>query len=117
VVPPAVLGEDWSRRFGPVTDAFASGWMALRGVRRWRSLDRGFVLSDHADWDGLNTAIRATGAERVLVTHGYTEVFARWLAAQGLDAAVLKTEFAGDDSADEDRVPPAGDAASGPAVA
>ena len=117
VVPPAVLGEDWSRRFGPVTDAFASGWMALRGVRRWRSLDRGFVLSDHADWDGLNTAIRATGAERVLVTHGYTDVFARWLSSQGLDAAVLKTEFAGDGSADDDRLPPSGTAAPGPAVA
>lgn len=75
------------------------------------------MLSDHADWDGLNTAIRATGAERVLVTHGYTDVFARWLSAQGLDAAVLKTEFAGDGSADDDRLPPSGTPAPGPAVA
>lgn len=101
VAPPAALGDSWARRFGTVTDGFASGWMALRGVRRWRGVDRGFVLSDHADWDGLNAAIRATGAERVLVTHGYTDVFARWLREQGYDADVLKTEFGGDETAED----------------
>jgi len=98
LVPPAVLGSDWLRRFGPVSTAVASGWMRLRGVRRRRGADRGFVISDHADWAGLNAAIAATGAERVFVTHGYTAVFRRWLEAQGLDARVLATEFMGDDT-------------------
>jgi putative mRNA 3-end processing factor len=76
--------------------------MRLRGVRRRRGADRGFVLSDHADWDELHTAIRETGAERIFATHGYTEIFARWLVTQGFDAQVVPTEFgtAEDDSED-----------------
>ncbi|MGA1209277.1 MAG: DNA ligase-associated DEXH box helicase, partial [Gemmobacter sp.] len=70
---------------------FASGWMALRGVRRRQGLGRGFVISDHADWPALNRAIAATGAGRVFVTHGYTAPFARWLREQGLDADVVAT--------------------------
>ncbi len=74
----------------------ASGWMAVRGIRRRRGLERGFALSDHADWDGLNAAIAATGATRVLPTHGYTDAFARWLRERGLDAQPLETEFGGE---------------------
>lgn len=96
LVPPAALGSDWLRRFGPVSTAATSGWMRLRGIRRRRGTDRGFVISDHADWAGLNTAIAATGAERVHVTHGYTAVFRKWLEAQGYDARILATEFMGD---------------------
>lgn len=96
VAPPSALGTPWMRRFGPVSAAFASGWMALRGVRRRRAADRGFVMSDHADWTGLNAAIRETGAERIYVTHGYTSVFSRWLRDQGFDARVLETEFEGE---------------------
>jgi putative mRNA 3-end processing factor len=96
VAPPSALGSAWVRRFGPVAEGFASGWMQLRGVRRRRGTGTGFVLSDHADWDGLNAAIRATGAERVFVTHGYTAVFRRWLAEQGYDAGIVATEFSGD---------------------
>ncbi len=98
VAPPSALGSAWMRRFGPVSTAFASGWMALRGVRRRRAADRGFVMSDHADWTGLNAAIRATGAERVFVTHGYTSVFRRWLETQGYDARIVQTEFEGDEA-------------------
>jgi putative mRNA 3-end processing factor len=65
------------------SDAFASGWMQLRGTRRRRALDRGFVLSDHADWPALSQAIAATGARRIIVTHGYTAPMVRWLAEQG----------------------------------
>ena len=93
---PSALGSPWMRRFGPASTAFASGWMALRGIRRRRAADRGFVLSDHADWAGLNAAIRETGAETVLVTHGYTAVFRRWLAEQGYDARIVETEFEGE---------------------
>ena len=99
---PSALGTPWMRRFGPASTAFASGWMRLRGVRRRRSADRGFVMSDHADWPGLNAAIRATGAETIWVTHGYTTAFRRWLADQGLDAQVVVTEFSGDDGDNPD---------------
>ena len=93
LAPPSAAGTPWLRRFGDLSDAFASGWMRLRGARRRRSLDRGFVLSDHADWPGLQSAIAATGASRVVVTHGQVPVMVRWLAEQGLDASAFATEY------------------------
>jgi putative mRNA 3-end processing factor len=96
IAPPSALNTPWAARLGATAQAFASGWMALRGIRRRRGLAKGFVLSDHADWPGLNAAIAATGAERVFVTHGYTAPFRRWLETQGYDAQVVATEFAGD---------------------
>ena len=97
VAPPAVLGSAWARKLGEHSDAFASGWMQLRGARRRRGVDRGFVLSDHADWPGLQRAIQATGASRVIVTHGYEAVMVRWLREQGLQAGSFQTEFGADD--------------------
>ena len=99
IAPPSVQGSPWLQRIGDYSDAFASGWMQLRGARRRRSVDRGFVLSDHADWPGLQRAIAATGAGRVIVTHGYEAVMVRWLAEQGLQAASFSTEYGGDDDA------------------
>ena len=92
----AALGSAWLRRFGPVSTGFASGWMALRGVRRRRAADRGFVLSDHVDWPSLNSVIAATGAEQVYVTHGYTSIFQRWLESCGYDARIVETEYQGE---------------------
>ena len=97
LAPPAVLGSAWARKLGDAGDAFASGWMMLRGARRRQGVDRGFVLSDHADWPGLQRAIAATGATRVIVTHGYEAVMVRWLRQQGLEAGSFATEFGGDD--------------------
>ncbi|MGB3619358.1 MAG: ligase-associated DNA damage response exonuclease [Catalinimonas sp.] len=96
VAPPSALNTPWMRRFSPYVTGYASGWMALRGARRRRAADRGFILSDHADWDGLWSAVRATGAERVFVTHGYKAVFARWLREQGLDAHDADTQYEGE---------------------
>ena len=96
LAPPSAAGSPWLRRFGDPGLAFASGWMRLRGARRRRALDRGFVLSDHADWPGLQEAIRASGASRVIVTHGQVASLVRWLAEQGLEAGAFDTEF-GDD--------------------
>jgi putative mRNA 3-end processing factor len=98
IAPPSALGSVWAGRFGPADEAVASGWMALRGIRRRRGAVTGFVLSDHADWVGLNAAIKGTGAGRVFVTHGYTSVFRRWLADQGYDAGIVETEYDGDDA-------------------
>lgn len=93
---PSAFGSSWLNRFGEVSTAFASGWMQLRGVRRRRAADRGFVMSDHADWAGLNSAIRNTGADRIFVTHGYTAIFRRWLEDQGFDANIVETQFDGE---------------------
>ena len=101
IAPPSAQGSTWMRRFGDYSDAFASGWMRLRGTRRRRGLDRGFVLSDHADWPGLQTAIGATGAQRVIVTHGQIEPMVRWLREQGLEAGAFSTEY-GDDAIEAD---------------
>jgi putative mRNA 3-end processing factor len=99
IAPPAVQGSAWARRLGEHSDAFASGWMQLRGARRRQGVDRGFVLSDHADWPGLQRAIAATGASRVIVTHGYEAVMVRWLQQQGLEAGSFETQY-GDDAAE-----------------
>lgn len=104
IATPGAMAGPWIKKFGPVSTAFASGWMALRGVRRRRAADRGFIVSDHADWAGLNTAIRETGATRIFATHGYTGAFHRWLREQGFDAHVVSTEYEGEgfDSTTED---------------
>jgi putative mRNA 3-end processing factor len=96
LAPPSALGSKWARKFGPQETAFASGWMALRGVRRRRAGDRGFVISDHADWSGLLSAITDTKAENIYVTHGYTDVFTRYLNDAGWNAQVVPTEFEGE---------------------
>jgi putative mRNA 3-end processing factor len=102
IAPPSAQGSAWMKRFGPVSTAFVSGWMRVRGTRRRKSVDRGFVLSDHADWPGLQHAIGETGAERVLVTHGYRAPMVRWLEEQGLQAAALDTRFEGEREEIED---------------
>jgi putative mRNA 3-end processing factor len=106
LAPPSAGGSSWIRRFGDYSDAFASGWMQLRGARRRRAVDRGFILSDHADWPGLMSAIAATGASRVIVTHGQVGVMVRWLRQNGLEAGAFDTEYGDED----DRVEPAGHA-------
>ncbi|MEM9968056.1 MAG: ligase-associated DNA damage response exonuclease [Pseudomonadota bacterium] len=96
IAPPSALGSKWARKFGPQESAFASGWMALRGIRRRRAGDRGFVISDHADWQSLLWAIKETGAENIYVTHGYTDVFMRYLNDNGWNARVVPTQFEGE---------------------
>jgi putative mRNA 3-end processing factor len=100
LAPPSAHGTPWMRRFGAVSTAFASGWMRVRGQRRRRSVDRGFVLSDHVDWPSLLAAIDATGAECVWVTHGYREPVVRWLREQGLRAEPIASRWEGE-AADE----------------
>lgn len=102
VCPPSAIGSPWIKKFSPYVTGFCSGWMALRGARRRRAADRGFVMSDHADWDELNTAVAETGAEHVYVTHGYQQIFARWLREEkGLHAKAVETLFTGE-SPDQD---------------
>jgi putative mRNA 3-end processing factor len=96
LAPLSASGSTWMRRFGPHERAFASGWMRVRGTRRQKGYDRGFVLSDHADWPALLRTVEETGARRVLVTHGYAEELARWLAEHGYETGVLPTAYEGE---------------------
>lgn len=93
LAPPSAAGSKWLRRFGDHATGFCSGWMRLRGVRRRRGYDRGFVLSDHADWPALLQTIRESQAERVLLTHGATDTLARYLQEQGINASALQTAY------------------------
>ncbi len=99
LAPPSAAGSTWMRRFRPESTGFASGWMRTRGHRRRRGYDRGFVVSDHADWPDLLRTIRETGARRVLATHGRTDILVRYLREEvGLDAAALETAFEGEET-------------------
>jgi putative mRNA 3-end processing factor len=102
LAPISARGTPWMRRLGTYSDAFVSGTMRVRGVRRQRAVDRGFVLSDHADWRALLQTVAETGAARVLATHGYAEPFARYLSTQGIDSGVIRTAWDGEAAADGD---------------
>ena len=100
LAPLSARGTPWMRRLGAHSDAFASGLMRVRGVRRQRAYDKGFVISDHADWPALLDTIAESGASRVLATHGYAEPLARHLASQGLDSGIIRTAWEGEPSGD-----------------
>lgn len=102
LAPLSARGTPWMRRLGNISDAFASGLMRVRGIRRQRSFDRGFVLSDHADWPALLDTIAETGASRVLASHGHAEPLARFLHAQGCESGVIRTAWEGEIGADAD---------------
>lgn len=93
IAPPSAAGTPWMRRFGDHSSGFCSGWMRVRGNRRRRGYDRGFVLSDHVDWPGLIDTCKATGARKILLTHGYSDALARYLNEQGIAAGALQTAY------------------------
>lgn len=101
LAPPSVVGSRWLRQFEPYSLGFASGWMSVRGAKRRQALDIGFALSDHADWNDLNYAVKETGGEKIYVTHGYTVVFVKWLRENGYDAEELETKFTGENEDEE----------------
>ncbi|MAD96307.1 MAG: DNA ligase-associated DEXH box helicase [Flavobacteriaceae bacterium] len=93
VLPPALLGSRMLKRIPNAATAICSGWMQIRGNRRWRGVDAGFVISDHADWDGLLQTIKETEAEKVYVTHGYQAVLSKYLNEKGIYAKELNTLY------------------------
>lgn len=103
ITPSPGLGTTWMRKFEPYSVGIASGWMTLRGARRRRAADRGFVLSDHADWNELNEAVNITGAENVFITHGYSLPFTKWLCDKGLNARVVETRYEGELQEEEEK--------------
>jgi putative mRNA 3-end processing factor len=93
ILPPPLLGSKMLKRIPNAATAICSGWMQIRGNRRWRGVDAGFVVSDHADWNGLISAVKATEAEKVYVTHGSQASFSKYLNEIGIEAAEVKTEY------------------------
>lgn len=113
IAPPSAAGSTWLRKFaGPegFSDSLVSGWMLIRGARRRRAVDRGFAISDHADWDGLSESIAATGAQRVGVTHGYADTMVRWLKERGTEAFVVPSRYRGETVEDEAEEEPGAEA-------
>jgi len=102
ILPPALLGSKLLKRIPNAATAICSGWMHIRGNRRWKGVDAGFAVSDHADWDGLLQAVKATEAEKVYVTHGSQAVFSKYLNEIGIEAHELKTEYGEDELAKQD---------------
>ena len=103
LAPGSAMGTPWLKRFEPYSTGNCSGWMAIRGAKNRIAVDRGFALSDHADWPSLNRAVSETQAEHVFVTHGYTDIFSRWLNEKGIAAKEVKTMY-GDDEAQEEPI-------------
>ena len=93
LAPPGAAGTPWMRRFGEHSSGFCSGWMRVRGDRRRRGYDRGFVISDHADWPALLDSCMASRARRILLTHGYSDALARYLNERGTQAGALATSY------------------------
>lgn len=93
ICPPSALGSSWAKRISPKRVAFASGWMRLRGNRRRKGYERGFVVSDHADWPSLIRTVKETGCKRVYFTHGHTDAIVTYLRAQGMEARDLKLPY------------------------
>lgn len=98
IVPPSLADSNLLRKIPNKADAICSGWMQVRGARRWKSADAGFAISDHADWSGLLDAVKGTNAEKVYVTHGQTAVFAKYLNETGIRAEEIKTEFGSEEN-------------------
>lgn len=97
IVPPSLVDTAILKKIPNMVYAICSGWMQVRGARRWRSADAGFAVSDHADWDDLLKAVKETNAEKVYVTHGQTAVFAKYLNKNGIEAVELHTAFGNED--------------------
>ena len=93
IAPPSADGTPWMKKFYPYSVGVCSGWMQVRGNARRKNVDAGFALSDHADWDGLLHAVKATGAEKVYATHGFQAAFSRYLNEHGIEATEVKTEY------------------------
>ena len=100
IAPSSAESSPWIKRFTPYAIGICSGWMQVRGNVRRKNADAGFVLSDHADWQGLLQAIKMTGAEKVFVTHGFQSAFSRYLNESGIEAAEVKTEYGGEEDND-----------------
>jgi putative mRNA 3-end processing factor len=104
VAPSSAADSAWTKKMQPVSTCICSGWMQVRGNARRKNIDAGFALSDHADWNGLLETVKATGASKVFVTHGFQSAFSRFLNENGIEAGEVKTAFGNED--DDETISP-----------
>ncbi|MDB2385654.1 ligase-associated DNA damage response exonuclease [Polaribacter sp.] len=101
ILPPALLGSRLLKKIPNASTAICSGWMQIRGNRRWKGVDAGFAVSDHADWDGLLEAVKASEAQKVYVTHGSQATFSKYLNEIGIESEEVKTEYGDEEIVEE----------------
>ena len=103
IAPSGAEGSSWIKKFSPYAIGICSGWMQVRGNVRRKNAEAGFALSDHADWPGLLSAVKATGASKVFTTHGFQSAFSRYLNEQGIETAEVKTHYGNEE--EEETIP------------
>lgn len=106
ILPPSLLGSHMIKKIPNGAIAICSGWMQVRGNRRWQNVDAGFAISDHADWKGLLQTIKSTEAQTVFVTHGYTAIFSKYLNEIGIHAQEVATQYGNDEETDTNNIEP-----------
>lgn len=97
LAPPHALKSMWARRFPDPVSAYASGWMRVRARARQHGVELPLIISDHADWRGLQHTILASGASEVWVTHGEEDALVHWCLGRGLRARPLRIVGYGDE--------------------
>lgn len=94
LAPPSALRTQWMKRFKRCETAFASGWMRVRGPRRMSGYDKGFVISDHADWPSLITTIKETQANEIRLLGSNSQFLARFLREQhNMDVSTINYNY------------------------
>lgn len=92
VAPHSISSTPWIRKLANPATAFASGWMRTGAFGFGSRYDRGFVLSDHADWPALLKTINETRAKRVYILHNADGPLTRHLRKLGINASAMTPE-------------------------
>tara|TARA_Y100000589_G_scaffold189170_1_gene179066 strand:- start:2734 stop:3723 length:990 start_codon:yes stop_codon:yes gene_type:complete len=79
LLPKSLNNRNFLKKFNKLQTGFASGWMSIRALRKRSGYDKGFAMSDHADWNALIKTILDSKAQRVLLNHGDGEYLAKYL--------------------------------------
>ena len=53
--------------------------MSIRALRKRSGYDKGFAISDHADWDGILEVVKNSEAKNIFFHHGDSEALSQYL--------------------------------------
>ena len=81
LLPPSLNKNSFIKNFKEIQTGFASGWMSIRARRKRSGYDKGFAISDHADWEAILNTIKESKAKNVFFHHGDSEALNRYLNA------------------------------------
>ena len=79
LLPPALNKSSFLKNLKNIQTGFASGWMSIRALRRRSGYDKGFSISDHADWMAILNTIKESEAKNIFFHHGDYETLNRYL--------------------------------------